>query len=336
MNVTYHQNYRRTRGTPIIRNFLSEVHIRSDQLIQPFFIKEGLQQEQEITALSGQKQHTIDSLQRAIEDALLHGVKSFLLFIVPSEEKKREREFDYDFDISVIKKLKDSFGRNIFLWCDVCLCSNTLSGHCGFLLQDTQGVQGIPSIDNHQTVLELCRKSLLYAQAGADGIAPSDMMDDRVAAIRDTLDQNQLHHKLLMSYSAKFASNFYGPFRAAANSSPASGDRKSYQLDYTHTFDAIRCAIRDLQQGADVLMVKPAGIYLDIIYRLKYQQSETAGKIPIAAYQVSGEYQALKLLAQSGLANFDSAYFESLCAIKRAGADLIITYGATLGAKLSS
>ncbi|MBF0313232.1 MAG: porphobilinogen synthase [Oligoflexia bacterium] len=335
---SFPMNFRRVRQTPAIRRLMSEVTLHKKNLIQPYFLQEGIKTARELPALFGQQQHTLSSLKRELEKMLEAGINSTLLFIVPDEKKKREKSFNFSFDLKAISEIKKSFGDDLVLWTDLCLCSNTSSGHCGALRLKANLLNKNPKqtelfeVDNDLTVRELQAKSLAYAEAGADGIAPSDMMDDRVFAIREILDHHGYHNKLIMSYSSKFSSNLYGPFRKAANSAPSHGDRKSYQLAQDQTFDAIRCAIRDVAQGADIIMVKPAGWYLDIIYRLKHEALLAAPvpfPVPVAAYQVSGEYQAIALLAREGCCNFESAYLESLIALKRAGSDIIITYGAT-------
>lgn len=318
-------NFRRTRQNSTTRDLFSDIKISKSSLIQPYFVVEGLKAPRTISALRGQWQHTTDSLKKELTDKTLpSGVRSILLFIVPEEKNKRSKDFNYDYEAEVISELKKHVGNDLVIWTDLCLCSNTLNGHCGIMDASNPHL-----INNHKSVLELTTKGLILAEAGSDGIAPADMMDDRVAALRERLDDRGQEHTMIMSYSSKFASNLYGPFRAAASSHPISGDRKSYQLDPSNTSMAIRSSVRDFNQGADIIMVKPATFYLDIIYRLKNEVAEIAGMVPIAAYQVSGEYQALSLLADAGLCSFSEVYSESLVAIKRAGADLIITYGAT-------
>lgn len=311
------QNFRRVRQNPAIRRLLSDTQLNPAQFIQPYFFYEKLKQREDLSAIHGQYKHTTDSLLREIELGLENQINSVLLF--PIQNEKRTDDFTYDFDLEVFRGIKHRFGQDIVLFADLCLCSNTQSGHCGYV--NNHGV-----IENNSSVQELARKAGLYADAGVDVISPSDMMDDRILAIRSELNRGGHEQKLIMSYSTKFSSCFYGPFREAADSTPQAGDRKSYQISPDNLKDAIRCSIRDLDQGADILMVKPVGSYLDILLRLKQHPAlETA---PLAAYQVSGEYQGLKVMADQGLLNFEAALVESLIAIKRAGADLIISYGA--------
>jgi len=320
---TYPLNLRRSRQNLSIRNLLADVQLSSSQLIQPYFVYQGLNESEELKALSGQRQHTADSLLKEIEVGLENKINSVLLFIIPN--KKSFHDFDYSFDTNIIENVKRNFGHDLVLMTDICLCSHTQDGHCGFT--NKQG-----EILNDPSVKELARKSLQFAQAGVDVLAPSDMMDSRIAAIRNILNQNQLEKTLIMSYSSKFSSHFYGPFREAAQSTPSFGDRKTYQIDPRNLKDALHSSDRDALEGADILMVKPALAYLDIISKVKSKHSH----LPLAAYQVSGEYQGLKLMAEHGLLDFDLALKETFYSIKRAGADLIITYGANrLGKEFS-
>ena len=314
----FSMNLRRYRQNASIRNLFSTVELKKSNLIQPYFIYESISRETPLTAIFGQKKHTLTSLQKEIEWSLKNKVSSILLFIIP--KKKSHNHFDYSFDKKVITSLKNTFGNDLVLFLDVCLCSNTISGHCGIINQYN-------NINNELSVKEITNKSLSYAQAGADVLSPSDMMDGRILSIRKTLDENNFHSKLIMSYSTKFSSNFYGPFRDAAQSTPEIGDRKTYQIDPRNPYDAIQSSIRDKEEGADILMVKPAGNYLDIIYQIKSHPKTK--ETPLCAYQVSGEYKSLELMNNAGHLDFKMAYKESLFAISRAGADLIITYGAT-------
>lgn len=295
----------------------STVDLRSNQLIQPYFVYEDLQESQELSSIFGQKKHTLESLKQEIELGLKAGVTTPLLFFIP--KNKQVDNFSYQFDTKVLSEVKKTFADDITLMTDMCLCSQTESGHCAVFDQNDK-------IDNHATVMELVKKSIAYAQAGSDAICPSDMMDNRIGAIRTSLNKEGCEETLVMSYSTKFSSNLYGPFREAAESAPSKGNRKSYQIDYRNESDAIRSSLRDMEQGADILMVKPAGFYLDIISRIKNHPQ--MNHMPLAAYQVSGEYQSLYLMSQHKLISFDDGYLESLYAIKRSGADMIITYGA--------
>lgn len=315
--TSYKMNLRRNRKSHALRELLKTVEVHPTNLIQPYFIYESLSAPQDLASIRGQKKHTKDSVLAEIERGLKNGVNTVLLFFIP--EKKASSSWDYSFDVSVLKAIKERFGAKINLLCDMCICSQTESGHCGIVLKDG-------TIDNEKSVSVLVEKSVVYAKAGADAICPSDMMDSRVAAIREGLDLEGLDATLIMSYSTKFASHMYGPFRDAAESTPESGDRKSYQIDFRNENDAISSSLRDVDEGADILMVKPAGFYLDMLYRIKTHPQMSS--LPLAAYQVSGEYQSLHVMADNNLIDFKNGYYESLVAIKRSGADLIITYGA--------
>lgn len=321
--MKYFENRRRLRQTPAIRDLLSSVQLSANDLIQPYFVYQGLKQEEDQPSLTGVSKHTLDSVSKQIEQGINSGVQAALLFIIPSE--KSEHHFNYDFDTEVISSLKKRFRDNLILMTDLCLCSNTVSGHCGILNKDGH-------VENAPSVKSLAEKSLLYAQAGSDCISPSDMMDSRIKAIRSILEKHHYHQTLIMSYSTKFSSHFYGPFRDAADSTPQKGDRKTYQLDFRNIEDALACSIRDKKEGADILMVKPAMAYLDMIYRIKNHPQTSL--MPLCAYHVSGEWQSLHLMAEKGLIDFEGAYLESLYALKRAGSNMIITYGANQIAKI--
>lgn len=313
----YQQNLRKFRQTPAIRDLFKTTHLSVQNFIVPHFIYDELKAPKENTSLPGVMAHCLDSILGSLDLHLEKGLKNHLIFPVP--KTKKESHFDYSFDVQLIENIKKRFGNDIVLLSDLCLCSQTLSGHCGILNEN-----GI--IDNDKSVKVLQEKSLIFAKAGVDIISPSDMMDDRILAIRNVLNENSMRDKLIMSYSTKFSSSLYGPFRTMAQSTPKSGDRKSYQIDYCNQHDAISSSLRDKAQGADILMVKPAGNYLDIIYQLKHHPK--LENTPLCAYQVSGEFAALHLLEKSGFGDFNKLLDESLIAIKRAGADLIITYGA--------
>ncbi len=309
---------RRLRQNEHVRALTREVHVRPDQLIQPLFVAEGHPHPEPVPGLTGVNQDTADSLPRQVEADLAAGVRHFLLFGVP--QARRERQIDWSFTAAQIQALKRRFGSDLWLAVDVCLCSSTPHGHCGVL-----SVEG-DHVDNDATLPELAQAAVAYAQAGADCVAPSDMMDGRVAAIRGALDAAGLPRTVLMSYAAKFHSALYGPFRVAADSSPRGGalkDRSTYQLDAARPSDAWLCAERDAAEGADILMVKPGLPYLDILHEL----SQAIAK-PWAVYHVSGEFAALEALAAQGLANRAALHREVLTAFRRAGASMIITYGA--------
>ena len=310
---------RRLRQDPHVRALTREITVSTEQLIQPCFVAEDASKPEPVPGLTGVFQETPDSLLRRTESDLRAGISKFLLFGVPAQ--KRERDIDGSFTGGQIQALKRRFGKDIWLAVDVCLCSSTPHGHCGVL-----NVEG-DHVDNHASVQELAALARGYAQAGADCVAPSDMMDGRIAAIRDTLDESDLERCVLMSYSVKFHSSLYGPFRVAADSAPSSDvalkDRATYQLDPARPGDAWACAERDVAEGADILMVKPGLPYLDLLREL----SQSIPR-PWAVYHVSGEFAALEALAAAGLAQRAALHREIMTAFKRAGASMIITYGA--------
>jgi porphobilinogen synthase len=320
-------NLRRLRQSSAIRDLTREVRVSLEQLIQPLFAVEGLAQRELVPGLTGVYRDNETSLLKQIEADLEAGVKKFLLFGVPAT--KRLRDFDASFTASQVAAIKRRFGADAFLAVDVCLCSSTEHGQCGILNEARDHVE------NSATVTELARAALAYAQAGADCVAPSDMMDGRIGAIRRALDQAGLDRTLLMSYSAKFHSRFYGPFRLAADSAPkvslaagAAGttplqDRATYQIDPGRPSDAYASSLRDAEEGADILMVKPGLPYLDVLASLSSRIAK-----PWAVYEVSGEYAAIELLAEKGLMNSPLAHLEAWTAFARAGASIIITYGA--------
>jgi len=321
MNAHYPPTLRRLRQDAHVRALTREVHLQLDQLIQPCFVAETVARPEPVPGLPGVHQETADSLLRQTEADLKAGVRAFLLFGVP--RARSLRQIDWSFTAAQIRALKARFGKDIWLAADVCLCSSTPHGHCGVLNPEGDHV------DNDASVQELAAAALAYAQAGADCVAPSDMMDGRIAALRATLDANGCERTVLMSYAVKFQSTLYGPFRLAAESAPQGDgaatlkDRASYQLDPARPGDAWLCAERDLAEGADILMVKPGLPYLDLLRELS-----RAIRKPWAVYHVSGEYAALEALAAQGLAPRAALHREILTAFKRAGASMIITYGA--------
>jgi porphobilinogen synthase len=314
----YSPSNRRIRFSPIARALAKEVTFDVSKFIQPLFVAEGISNKESIPGLTEVFRETETSLLKQVEHDLEKGVKSFLLFGVPSA--KNDKTFQYDFTSNQLHALKKRFGKDIFLSVDVCLCSYTTHGHCGILTDSEDHV------DNGKSVSALAAAALSYAQAGADCVAPSDMMDHRVRAIRETLDRHKLHETLIMSYSAKFHSGFYGPFRAAADSAPKGDlkikDRATYQIDPAHPSDALRSSLRDQEEGADILMVKPGLPYLDMLKELSSQIP-----LPWAVYEVSGEYAAIELMAEKGLIDAKRAHLESWTAFFRAGAQMVISYG---------
>lgn len=311
----------RARATPHLRDLFAQPSFSRAQLVQPLFTVDGIDQEQPITGLGETKRQSLAGTLKRIEQDLEQGVTQFLLFSVP--KKKAEREFDLGFTEKVIGEIKKRFGSKLHLWVDTCLCSLTTHGHCCVFHADAEGSKAGAPIDLEATLESLAELGRAYAAAGADGISPSDMMDGRVAAIRRELDREGHSEIPIMSYSTKFSSAFYGPFREAADSAPKFGDRKQYQIDPRNRADAIAASVRCAEEGADLLMVKPGLTSIDLIAPI----AEITGK-PVGAYQVSGEYASLRLLADQGLVDFDTALLETWHVFRRAGAQYLITYGA--------
>tara|TARA_Y100000590_G_C15726965_1_gene1015582 strand:+ start:190 stop:1152 length:963 start_codon:yes stop_codon:yes gene_type:complete len=307
-------NVLRLKQNDILRNMCVDTNFLQDQLIQPIFISEKVSEPVPITGLDNNYVMNLDNAKKQIEEDLKLNCRNFLLFMIP--EKKTLNNFNLDFHFDVIKSLKESFSKKIFLWSDVCLCSLTEHGHCCLYYENE-------TIDLKQTLMELSNIALTYAQAGIDGISPSDMMDGRTKSIRNILDKHDFNFLPIMSYSTKFASNFYGPFREAADSAPKFGNRKQYQLDYRNRNDAIRSSIRCAEEGADFLMVKPGLHSIDLIRDIHYKTN-----LMVGAYQVSGEYSGLTLAAKKNLLNLNESLKESWYVMKRAGAQFIISYGA--------
>ncbi|QNU66146.1 porphobilinogen synthase [Ruminiclostridium herbifermentans] len=305
---------RRLRGSDTLRKAVRETRMSADSLILPLFIKEGKNIKQEIQSLPNQFHYSPDMVGQAIEEALKNGVKAVLLFGLP--ENKDEFGTEAFNENGVLQKGIHEIKKNypeMYVITDVCMCEYTSHGHCGIL----NGEQ----VDNDKTLPYLAKIALSHVKAGADMVAPSDMMDGRISAIRMTLDQNGFSDTPIMSYSVKYASAFYGPFREAACSAPAFGNRKGYQMDYHNSREAIKEALLDASEGADILMVKPALSYLDIIKAVKEQTH-----LPIAAYSVSGEYAMIKAAAGQGLIDEYNVMCESAVSIYRAGADILISY----------
>ncbi len=315
---------RRLRQNVFVRDLSCENWVSVRKMIQPLFVVEGLDERQSISGLSGTFRDTSRSIFQTIESDLENGVTKFILFGVPKE--KQSKDFSVDFTCSQIRAIREKFGKDLFLAVDVCLCSHTQHGHCGVLNPEGDHLQ------NSQTVEELAKIATLYAESGADCVAPSDMMDGRIRAIRTSLDAIGCEKTLIMSYSAKFHSKFYGPFRIAAESAPQAGiglsDRSTYQIDPSCPKDALLSSLRDYEEGADILMVKPGLPYLDILSHLSREIPK-----PWAVYQVSGEYASIEFMAQQGLMNGPQAHIEVWTAMFRAGASMVITYGARFARK---
>lgn len=312
---------RRLRSTEYLRDLVRENQLTINDLIYPIFVVEGINQKQEIQSMPGQYRYSIDRLNEVISLVEEAGVKSILIFGI-SNTKDEEGTSSFDDNSIVcqaIKKIK-SLNNKLFIITDVCVCAYTTHGHCGILNGN--------DIDNDKSLKVLANMALAHAKAGADMVAPSAMMDNQVEAIRNILDSNGFSSLPIMGYSAKFYSSWYGPFREAANSAPSFGNRATYQMDIANSNEALREVELDIEQGADIVMVKPGILYLDIIKSIADNYN-----IPIAVYNVSGEYAALKAAGANGWLNEKEAMLEMLMAFKRAGAKLIITYFALEAAK---
>lgn len=305
---------RRMRSNETFRSLIRETHLSASQFIYPLFIMPGKNKREEISSMPGVFRLSVDQLKKEAEECLKLGVQSVILFGLP-EKKDGVGSGAHAKDGIIqraIKELKNK-APEMMVTTDVCLCEYTDHGHCGCLIGNT--------VDNDATLEILAKTALSHAQAGADMVAPSDMMDGRVAEIRAALDENNFEMIPIMSYAVKYASAFYGPFRDAADCAPQFGDRRSYQMDPANSREALREATLDVEEGADILMVKPAVAYLDIIAKLKDEFD-----LPIAAYHVSGEYAMIKAAAEKGWIDGDRVMAETLLSIKRAGADIILTY----------
>jgi porphobilinogen synthase len=309
---------RRMRRTPAIRSLIRETDLSPHHLIAPLFVKEGLTEPVPIGPMPGQAQHTLESLRKEAAEIAARGVTAFMLFGVPERKDPEGSEAWNPDGIGQrgLRVLREELGEEHVVISDLCLDEYTDHGHCGVL--DAEGY-----VDNDETVDRYRRIALAQAEAGAHMVAPSGMMDGQVAAIRETLDRNGFERVGILAYAAKFASSFYGPFREAAECAPRFGDRTSYQMDPPNADEAIREVREDIEEGADIVMVKPALPYLDIIRRAK---DET--RFPMAAYNVSGEYAMLKAAALNGWLDERRAVLETLTSIRRAGADLVLTYHA--------
>jgi porphobilinogen synthase len=313
---------RRLRESPLLRRMIRETVLRTDDFILPLFTVHGRGVREPIGSMPGQFRLSIDELLKECKDAASMGIPAVLLFGLPREKDPRGREAYADDGIiqQAVRALKDSIP-DLLVITDVCLCEYTSHGHCGVVEEDR--------VKNDPTLDLIARTALSHAEAGADMVAPSDMMDGRVAAIREALDEAGYQETPIMAYSAKYASAFYGPFREAADSAPQFGDRRSYQMDPANGLEALREVALDVDEGADIVMVKPALPYLDVVARVKADFG-----LPVAAYSVSGEYAMIRAAGQLGWLDEERAMLEALVGIRRAGADLIITYFAKEAARL--
>ncbi|MDZ4838078.1 MAG: porphobilinogen synthase [Candidatus Melainabacteria bacterium] len=307
---------RRLRSTPQLRSMVRETHLRKDQLIYPLFLVEGNRKKKPISSMPGIHQQSIDEALREIEEVANLGLTSLLLFGIPSEKDSEASGAWKEEGIiqSSIQAIKKEFPHLVVV-ADTCLCEYMDHGHCGIVADG--------KVLNDPSLSILAKSAVAQARAGADIIAPSDMMDGRIQAIRNALDQNGFENIPIMAYSAKFASAMYGPFREAAESAPQFGDRHGYQMDPANSREAMREIALDIQEGADIVMIKPALPYLDLI-----KEARSVHKLPIAAYNVSGEYAMVKAAAEKGWLDERRVVTEVLVSIARAGADLIITYHA--------
>ncbi|MEG1311096.1 MAG: porphobilinogen synthase [Romboutsia sp.] len=315
---------RRLRVNSSIRNLVRETKLNIEDLIYPLFIVEGENIKSEISSLPEVYHFSLDRLEEEIKEIKELGIEHVILFGIPHEYEKdicgSESYNDNGIIQRAIRKIKE-IDSNMNVITDVCMCEYTSHGHCGILTENG-------CVDNDKTLEYLAKVALSHVKAGADMVAPSDMMDGRIKAIREALDKEKFEHISIMAYSVKYSSTFYGPFRAAANSAPTFGDRKTYQMDPANSNEALIEAELDILEGADILMVKPAMSYLDIIRRVKDNYN-----LPLAAYNVSGEYAMLKSAIKNGILS-EGAIYESILSIKRAGADIIITYFAKDLAKM--
>ena len=310
---------RRLRRTPALRDLVAETRVRAEQLIMPHFVLPAARGQEPVPSMPGVARLGTDDLVRTVEADRALGVRAVLLFGTPAAgEKDADGSAARDPNGTVpraVRALKSAMGGDLVVITDVCLCAYTEHGHCG-VLRDGE-------VDNDASLAPIAEMAAAHAEAGADNVAPSDMMDGRVGAIRDLLDERGLSGTAILSYAVKYASAYYGPFRDAADSAPHHGDRKSYQMDARNAREALREARLDAAEGADLLMVKPALAYLDVIRAVR-----EASELPLAAYNVSGEYSQVKAAARAGWIDEASVVRENLQAMVRAGADILITYHA--------
>ena len=306
---------RRTRQSAAWRRMVRETRLTADALIYPLFVVPGRAVRHPVESMPGISQLSVDEAVKEAKSAAGAGVPAVLLFAAPAAKDARASAArdPHGLAAEAISAIKESCPE-LLVWADVCLCGATDHGHCGHVLDGG-------TIDNDSSIETLAEVAVNYARAGADAVAPSDMMDGRVQAIRARLDREGLASTPIVSYAAKYASAFYGPFREAAESAPAFGDRRSYQMDPANAREALREVLTDVAEGADLVMVKPAGPYLDIIRQVK-----DAVRVPVVAYQVSGEFSLIKAAAERGWIDERAAVLETLTGIARAGADLIISY----------
>lgn len=305
---------RRLRSNPFIRSMVRETRMDVKSLVYPIFIKEGEGIKEEISSMENQYRYSIDMLPEALKEIYESGVQNVMLFGIPdNKDSSGSGAWSEDGIIQRALRVAKKEYPELYYITDVCLCEYTSHGHCGILK--------VNDVDNDSTLPLLAKTALSHVQAGADMVAPSDMMDGRVAAIRKILDKNGYENTPIMSYAVKYSSSFYGPFREAAGSAPSFGDRKTYQMDYHNRKEAMKEALLDISEGADIIMVKPALSYLDIIRDVANEVNA-----PIAAYSVSGEYAMIKAAAKMGFVDEENIVCETATSIYRAGADILLTY----------
>ncbi len=308
---------RRLRRTEKLRSIVGEAAVSKDDLIYPIFVQENLKEKAEISSMPDQFKLPLDDVSGEAKELVSLGIPAVILFGIPEnkDEKATEAYNPKGIIQEAIRKIKEEVGDDLVVITDVCLCEYMSHGHCGVVKDD--------KVLNDPTLELLTKTALSHAEAGADVVAPSDMMDGRVGTIRAALDEKGYSDTVIMAYAAKYASSFYGPFRDAAESAPEFGDRRSYQMDSRNTNEALQEVRLDIQEGADIVMVKPAMAYLDVINRVKNEFL-----MPTAAYNVSGEYSMVKAAGKEGLIDEKKIVMEILTSIKRAGADMILTYHA--------
>ncbi|MSO41364.1 MAG: porphobilinogen synthase [Solirubrobacterales bacterium] len=311
---------RRLRRTKPLRELVRETELAPSHLVQPLFVTAGESVREPVESMPGVERFSISELVGEVTEVAASGVRAVLLFGIPaSKDETGSEAYDDEGVVQMaVRALKEAHPEVVVIT-DVCLCEYTSHGHCG-VVRPAAGHRGV-EVDNDLTLELLAKTAISHANAGADAVAPSDMMDGRIGMIRHQLDEEGFSSTPIVAYSAKYASAFYGPFREAADSTPESGDRRGYQMDPANAEEAVREARLDLEEGADVVMVKPALPYLDVVRRVK-----DATGAPVAAYHVSGEYSMLKAAAANGWIDERAAVMESLTAIRRAGADMVITY----------
>ncbi|MFW9875714.1 MAG: porphobilinogen synthase [Candidatus Thorarchaeota archaeon] len=306
---------RRLRITKHVRDLMREIRLSSKDLIYPIFVKEGLTAPEPINTMPGQFRIPLNQIINEVEQLISLRIPAVIIFGIPiKKDSIGTSASDPEGIVQLaVKTIKNHFKNDLIVITDLCLCQFTDHGHCG-IVKDNK-------VLNDPTLRRMQEIAVSHVKAGADVVAPSGMMDGQVQAIRKALDDSEFENVLIMSYSAKFASNFYGPFRDAAYSSMSFGDRKSYQMDYSNNDEAMREVLLDINEGADIIMVKPALAYLDLVYRIKNKY-----RMPTAVYNVSGEYSMIKAAAEKGWIDEKKVVLESITAMKRAGADMILTY----------